>query len=196
MSEKQTRRRGVALDQAILDAAWAELSERGWSGFTIEGIAARSGTAKAVIYRRWRNRVDLVHDMLQRSASTASAVFESAGDLRTDLVAFLQGMSAFLAGPFGEAVRGSLCEGDLATQQSLFGGAPIVQDVVEIVECALARGELTRTPSALSMNLGHGLVMSEFLHTGSPPPDDGLRELVDTLWLPLLRSDQTLRAGI
>jgi AcrR family transcriptional regulator len=196
MPEKQTRRRGVALDQAILDAAWGELAERGWSGFTIEGIAARSGTAKAVIYRRWRNRVDLVHDMLRRSASRANNEFESSGDLRTDLVGFLRAMSEFLASPFGEAVRGSLCEGDLTTQQSLFGEAPIVRDVVEIVECAQARGELAGTPSVLSMNLGHGLVMSEFLHTGSPPPDDGLSEFVDTIWLPSLRVDRTVPAEV
>jgi len=42
-------------------------------------------------------------------------------------------------------------------------------------------------PSALALNLGHAVVMSEFLHTGSSPPEAGLVEFVDRVWLPALR---------
>ena len=52
------------LEEAILTAAWDELAERGWAGFGIEGVSNRCGTAKAVVYRRWRNRVELVQEML------------------------------------------------------------------------------------------------------------------------------------
>lgn len=46
--KKQSRRRGRVLEQAILDAAWAELSECGWDEFTIDGVAVRSGIAKEI----------------------------------------------------------------------------------------------------------------------------------------------------
>ena len=188
MSQKQTRRRGSALDRAILDAAWEELSQRGWAGFTVEGVAARSGTARTVIYRRWRNRVHLAQEMLQGAAAAANGPFQSSGDLRDDLISFLRDMSAFLDSPFGSAARGVICEGDLAAQQSLFAGVPIVARVSSFVDEACSRGELAHTPSALALNLGHAVVMSEFLHTGSPPPEAGLVEFVDRVWLPALRN--------
>jgi hypothetical protein len=80
-----------------------------------------------------------------------------------------------------------ICEGDLATQQSLFAGVPIVARVGSLVDEARSRGELTNAPSALALNLGHAVVMSEFLHTGSSPPEAGLVEFVDRVWLPALR---------
>lgn len=191
MSERQTRRRGAVLEKAILDAAWAEIAERGWSGFSVEGVAARTGTAKAVIYRRWRDRVDLAEEMLRRGAAEANPTSVSSGDLRTDLVTFLESMSDFLRGPFGSVVRGVVCETDRPTQDSLFGGTPVIADVAEIVERAVRRGDLPRTPSALAVNVGHGVLMAEFLQTGQPPDHEAIAELVDIAWLPALGSTTT-----
>lgn len=187
MVERQTRRRGTVLEQAIVDAAWQELTERGWAGFTVEGVAARSGAAKTVIYRRWRNRVHLAQDMLQRASAAEDVPFRSSGSLRADLLGFLEDMSAFLRTAFGDAARGVICEGDRGAQRSIFGGVPVVSVVGEMVDQAVDRGELNRRPSAFAVNLGHAVVMSEFLHTGSPPPAAGLVELVDVAWLPALR---------
>jgi AcrR family transcriptional regulator len=194
---KQTRRRGRALEQAILDAAWQELRERGWAGFTIDGVAARSGAAKSVIYRRWHGRVDLALHLLQRSSESLEESFESSGTLRDDLLSFLRGMAQFLRSPFGDAVRGVTAEGDPRRQPSLFGDTAIVALVAEIADRAVARGELAATPPALALNLGHGLVMSEFLHTHAPPSDPGLAQFVDTIWLPALvrTASQELASG-
>ena len=60
MTETRTRRRGAELEQAILDAAWAELCEVGYTALTIEAVAKRAGTSKPVIYRRWPSRAHLV----------------------------------------------------------------------------------------------------------------------------------------
>jgi len=43
-SDTATRRRGPELEAALLEAAWAELVEGGYSGFTIDGVAARCST--------------------------------------------------------------------------------------------------------------------------------------------------------
>jgi AcrR family transcriptional regulator len=58
------RRRGANLEEAILEAAYAELSEVGYSAFTVEGVAARARTGKASIYRRWPTRSDLLLDAI------------------------------------------------------------------------------------------------------------------------------------
>jgi AcrR family transcriptional regulator len=58
------RRRGADLEEAILEAAYAELSEVGYAAFTVEGVAARARTGKASIYRRWPTRSDLLLDAI------------------------------------------------------------------------------------------------------------------------------------
>ena len=59
------RRRGAVLERAILDAALEQLSTVGWSGLTMEGVAAGAQTGKAAVYRRWPSKEDLVADALQ-----------------------------------------------------------------------------------------------------------------------------------
>lgn len=56
---KATRRRGAELEQAILQAAAEELAQVGYQNLTMDGVAARAGTAKNAIYRRWPNRAAL-----------------------------------------------------------------------------------------------------------------------------------------
>ena len=58
--QKPQRRRGAALEEALLDAAWSELSERGYDDMTIDAVAVRAGTSRAVLYRRWPNKQELV----------------------------------------------------------------------------------------------------------------------------------------
>src|SRR5262245_41424669 len=55
----RTRRRGAALDEAILRAAADELTASGYGGLTMEKVASRAGTNKNAIYRRWPNRLAL-----------------------------------------------------------------------------------------------------------------------------------------
>ena len=187
MPDRQTRRRGQELEQAILDAAWKELSDKGWAGFTMDRVAARCGTAKTVVYRRWRNRVHLAQDMLQRAADVERAPFRFSGDLRSDLLAFLTGLSDFLRSPFGDAVRGVAFEGDVTVQRSIFGGTALVTIVSDIIEQASVRGELVQAPSPLVLNLGHSVVMFDFFQTGVAPTEQNLADLVDQLWIPALR---------
>jgi AcrR family transcriptional regulator len=52
------------LQQAILDATLDQLREVGYSGLTMEGVAAAAGTGKAALYHRWPNKDALVADAL------------------------------------------------------------------------------------------------------------------------------------
>ena len=49
---------------AVLDAALAELAERGYGAFTIDGVARRAGVARSTIYRLWPDRAALVADAI------------------------------------------------------------------------------------------------------------------------------------
>lgn len=51
-------------DAAILDAALAMLSERGYEATSMNDIAARAGVGKAAIYRRWTSKAALLTDAL------------------------------------------------------------------------------------------------------------------------------------
>lgn len=50
--------------QAVLEAALDELAERGYGGFTIDGVATRSGVARSTIYRLWPERTSLIADAI------------------------------------------------------------------------------------------------------------------------------------
>lgn len=56
--------RDPAIDAAVLAATVAVLREFGYAGFAIETVAARAGTTKAAIRRRWPVRQQLVIDAL------------------------------------------------------------------------------------------------------------------------------------
>ena len=84
------RRRGRALEEALLDAAWAELTERGYDDMTIDAVAVRAGTSRAVLYRRWPDKQELVLAALLYEAAKDMVVAPDTGSLRGDVIALLQ----------------------------------------------------------------------------------------------------------
>jgi AcrR family transcriptional regulator len=58
------RPRDPAIDAAVLVATVSLLHEDGYGGFALEKVAARAGTTKAAIRRRWPQRQRLVIDSL------------------------------------------------------------------------------------------------------------------------------------
>lgn len=61
---KPGRRRSESSRQQILEATLAGLIRLGFSGLTIEGIAAEAGVSKATIYRWWPSKEWLVMEVL------------------------------------------------------------------------------------------------------------------------------------
>lgn len=51
------------------DAAVRELGERGWGGFTVDGVAARAGVARSTVYRHWPDRQALLVDALEHHST-------------------------------------------------------------------------------------------------------------------------------
>ena len=88
----RTRRRGAMLEQAILDAAWEEVAAAGYDQATMASVAARAGTNKAALYRRWPNRTELLTAAIDRRVVRLDCPPIDTGSLRNDVIAVLQAM--------------------------------------------------------------------------------------------------------
>ena len=94
-SKRRPGGRSARIRQAVLDAAFAELGEKGYGGLSIEAVALRSGVAKTTVYRRWPTRDELVADALD-SRSDRNEPVPDTGSLRGDLKEFCEGVRAKL----------------------------------------------------------------------------------------------------
>lgn len=190
MSGTKTRRRGAELEQAILDAAWAELHDAGYAGFTIEAVAARAGTSKPVIYRRWSGRAELVLAAWARQVPQPDATPDS-GSLRMDLIAFFtrlatrtdQFTNGMIAGVMSEVFDDPEVREFL--RQRLRRALPPVHT---IIDRAIERGELPAFKvSTRVARLPLDLIRNEAMLGDCMVTSDVIAELVDELYLPLLR---------
>ncbi len=188
----KTRRYGAALEAALLDATWAELQAVGYGRLRMETVAHRAGTSRAVLYRRWRNRPELVIAALRRHRPALSCEAPDTGSLRGDVLAWLRQVSARLAEIGPETVYGLL--GDYFADADLF---PRIQDEVlslgpevmaTILKRAAERGEVRGDISPVIATLPADLYRHKSFLARTPPPDSVLLEIVDDVFLPLARS--------
>ena len=188
-----TRRRGTALEAALLEAAWDELNEVGYAALTMEGVAARARTSRAVLYRRWPNRPELVVAALRHHTSAAPIGVPDTGTLRDDLLALLRHMSARVgevAGVFSFLIADYYREAGLppaALRERAVADAR--SEMALILERAIERGEIR--PERLSPRIATlpvDLVRHDLIMTQAPVPDATLVEIVDRIFLPLVTS--------
>ena len=187
----KTRRRGEALEHALLDAAWAELQTAGYAGLTMEAVADRAGTSRAVLYRRWRNRPELVLAVIRRHRPLLSGEIPDTGSLRGDVLALLRRMSSRLAEIGPETVYGLL--GDYLSDADMFARSrdqllSISAEVMEtILKRAVGRGEARAGVENRIATLPTALFRNELFLARIPPSEGTLVEIVDDVFLPLVR---------
>lgn len=192
MSEPRSRRRGEQLEKAILDAAWDELREVGYSNLTMERVASRAGTSKPVIYRRWGSRAELVLAAWGRQVPGQQEPPDT-GSLRSDLIALFtmiaqrasSVMSEVIAGVMGEAFRHPEITALLTDRLK---ASPLTETIRPILARASARGELPEVE--LSPRAGRvplDLIRNETLLCRGPISEETIAEVVDDVYLPLLR---------
>jgi AcrR family transcriptional regulator len=70
----------------VLDAAIDLLTERGYSGFSVEGVVDRTGVAKTTLYRHWPTRDDLLAAVIGQLGGTGQ--LPDTGSVRQDLLDF------------------------------------------------------------------------------------------------------------
>lgn len=187
----KTRRRGAALEAALLDAAWDELQAAGYAGLTMEAVAGRAGTGRAVLYRRWHNRPELVIAALRRHRPMLSGEVPDTGSLRGDVLALLRRMSSRLAEIGPETVYGLL--GDYFADAGLFRQ---VQDQVlhigagvmtTILKRAAGRGEARPDVQPMVATLPVDLFRHQIFLARVAPSEGIITDIVDGVFLPLVR---------
>jgi AcrR family transcriptional regulator len=187
----KTRRRGAALEAVLLDAAWDELQAGGYANLTMEAVADRAGTSRAVLYRRWHNRPELVIAAIRRHRPMLSGEVPDTGSLRGDVLALLSRMSDRMAEIGPETVYGVL--GDYFADADLFSR---VQDQVlqigagvmaTILGRAEARGEARADISPMTATLPTDLFRNRMFLTRNSPSGEVIAEIVDEIFLPLVR---------
>jgi AcrR family transcriptional regulator len=185
------RRRGRALEEALLESAWTELTDRGYDDFTIDAVAVRAGTSRAVLYRRWSSKQELVIATLAYAAGKDVVVAPDTGSLRGDVIGLLQqankvriGLAAQVFIQLGSLYRET---GTSLADLSAFvrGGRDTAME--QVIQRAIDRGEIER--ERVTERIGRlpaDLWRHEILTTLRPLPDEAIEEIVDTIFLPLL----------
>ena len=102
------RPRSEDLDDAILEAAFAELGRVGYRGMTMEGVATAAGTTKPSVYLRYRTKGELAARALSHARDRSTAAPPTTGDLRTDLVAELDWFLGGVLRPNGLTLIGTV----------------------------------------------------------------------------------------
>jgi AcrR family transcriptional regulator len=186
------RRRGKALEDAVLDAAWGVLLDAGYASFTMEAVAARAHTSRPVLYRRWPNRADLAIAAIRHFMHKHPLRIPDTGNVRDDLIVLLEQFSksrALFAATFSLQMGEYFSEtntslADLRTR--VLQGHHSQLDVV--LARGMDRGEIDRsklTPRIAS--LLPDLLRHEVLMTLKPVPNTVIAEFVDDIFLPLVR---------
>ncbi|MFD7431671.1 TetR/AcrR family transcriptional regulator [Streptomyces sp. NPDC059814] len=187
----QTRRRGAVLEEAILRAAVAELTETGYAALTMDKVAARAGTNKNALYRRWPNRLALGIAAYRQLAQAVQP--PDTGSLRGDVLELLRRANRNWSSPFGAILRELISAAggasELLAQLQDQSGDAAAAPWLTVLGRAVARGEAS--PEALHprvATVAMVLLRNEFVVRGLPTaPDDVLVEIVDEVYLPLVR---------
>lgn len=184
------RRRGAELEDALLEAAWEELDATGYAELTMEAVAARAGTSRPVIARRWPSRSDLAVAAIRHRFDSDPIDVPDHGSLREDTLDLLRQFSERRSGlvvlimlRFSGIV--SEAEGGIAgLRERLLSPGPSWLDT--ILDRADARGEIDRNRlPAIVAGLPTMALRHEMLMTLRPPEEATLVAIVDELFLPL-----------
>jgi AcrR family transcriptional regulator len=190
-----TRRRGDALEAAILEAAWAELAEVGYPRLTMEAVAARARTSKPVIYRRWPTRAEVVLAAMRHNLPPLVAHIDT-GSLRTDLIALLDQVAHRFDGVPNDTVPGLLAEtfgnpAVMASLRSQIAATDVRGFMAGMLGRAVERGELPTTEiSSRLARLPFDLMRNEVLIHGTAVTVEVIEEIVDEVVLPAMRAAQ------
>lgn len=192
MDLPKTRRRGAELESALLDAAWEELEQSGYGALTYEAVAARAETSKPVLYRRWPTKVDLVLAAMQHAGLFERRPLPDTGSLRGDILAALRDFNVARSGfitvinVYMASINADTGLTPAELRSRLLGGR--VDTGRALLERAAARGEIpARDWSESLASLPSDLMRHDLVMTLKRVPDTRLLEIVDDIWLPLVR---------
>jgi len=140
------RPRDSKREDAIAEAAISLVQEVGYERTTIEAIALKAGVSKATIYRRWKNKQEVIANAISHHAFSQTPSIDT-GNLRDDLVELLLAKVKVLKGPDGAVIASIMSSAKMDSElakvipHSVRDGESQVHEV--ILERAIKRGEIS-----------------------------------------------------
>jgi AcrR family transcriptional regulator len=166
---RRGRPRTAEVDQRILDAAAATLRELGPGAVHIDAVSSRSGVARTTIYRRYRDRGELLTATLAHVTDQGGPPVE--GDVRDKIRLVLERVRDVIERGLGRGGVASVLTGadpefTRALRTALAGHLePLMQAMAD--DPALRPG---LDPDAF-VNLAFGAYLGELLRYGEERPD-------------------------
>lgn len=179
------RPRDTQVHRAVLEATLDILAEKGWGGLTMEGVAARAGTAKGTVYRWWPTKEDLVVEALVVTSSPYRPAPDT-GSFRDDVLIVLEPMVRALREPRARLLASLVFE----TSRNEKLADAFYQSVIrarrahllDAAERAIARGELRDDVDLeLLVDTGVAQVLYRYLVSHAPLTDDLPQRIVDEM---------------
>jgi AcrR family transcriptional regulator len=190
------RPRSVEADRSILDATIKLLYEEGYSRMSMEAVADAAGVGKTTVYRRYRDKADLVTAAI--ASMPGMNELPDSGDTRSDLLVMLQGVVRSK-----ERVQDMRLVGTLWAEEErnpelvkLFRErviAPRRKMMLEILRRGQERGQVREEvdPGLVTEMMVGAHFARQF--NGRPFPRDWAGQIVDTIW-PALEARTTSSA--
>lgn len=200
----QHRRRGATLEDAILKATYAELSEVGYTAFSVESVAARAQTGKASIYRRWPSKQLLVMDALCQWLPTPEQcgldrMWDESMTTEDALRQIAQSICGVLKSPAGRAMRAIKCEAlgdpELARAIDERFQAPRRAALLGLLQRGVERGEVRpEAVSPLIADVLPAVLTHRVLLQGEQIEESDVTDIVEQILIPLVTAERVPHA--
>jgi len=174
------RPRDLGKDDAIRDAAWAVLADKGYDGLTFEAVAERAQISRTTLYRRFASKPELVAGTLYETSRALERTMQPESEPRQLLIAHCHNTIAFMGDERGRAVlniiesASRVPELDVAVQASMRGDVQNYFDALRAV-----RPDASDTMVTLAFSTIVGTVIYHVVRSRHAMSDDDVEALVD-----------------
>jgi AcrR family transcriptional regulator len=182
--------RNIAIEKATIEL----LREVGYEQITVESVALRAQVSKTTIYRRWKNKAELVADAVHHYAFCKAPAIDT-GSLRGDLIEVISEKVKTMKSADGQLIAGLLAaartDSDLAEilSQSLAGYASAAHST--IIDRALVRGEISsRNKPEIIWELTPAVISYRIFMTHQSVSRKYIEHFVDDVLMPVLKNNK------
>lgn len=183
---------------AVLTATRAELEAHGFPALNIERIAEAAGVAKSTVYRRWRDPVGLLAELLEDMVPV-EVPLHNTGSIDVDLRKLALGIYQFYADPVWRAMILGLIAAGVHDPRA----ASVLHDffqvrnnqAAEAVRRAVERGELPATTDPVEVIRALGAPFYYRMLVSHEPLDESVAERAAKTAIAAARAGGPARPG-
>jgi AcrR family transcriptional regulator len=180
-------RRSEASTNAVLVAAYTELSEHGWRDFSVDRVARNAKASKQTIYRWWKSAACLAVDAALARLSDRPAAAPASNDVRDRIAALIEPMLvAVRTGDGAHAWRGALLaaadDGDAGETFRAWFSESVKIPLRHILAEQALKGAVRRDWDIdLATELLFGPIWHRLIAMRGPVPESYSRRLVESV---------------